>query len=117
MTTCKNCGHESHCGVTLTKEFIKQRDKGPEGSIEVCKNCRCEKCSRPDWGQENQMLEGFNRLNGQYGFNTINCNRCQHECHCDNLVCFEAIGVGMTDKNMPCGCSVCECTSQKPYPI
>jgi hypothetical protein len=50
MTTCKNCGHESHCGVTLTKEFRKERDKGPEGSIEVCKNCRCEKCSRPDWG-------------------------------------------------------------------
>ena len=108
MTTCKNCGHESHCGVTLTKEFRKQRDKGPEGSIEVCKNCRCEKCSRPDWGQENQMA---------WWPENPKCSKCQHECHCDNLVCSHPMGVGMTDKNMPCGCGVCECTSQEPYPI
>jgi hypothetical protein len=45
------------------------------------------------------------------------CSKCQHECHCDNLVCSHPMGVGMTDKNMPCGCGVCECTSQEPYPI
>jgi hypothetical protein len=45
------------------------------------------------------------------------CNSCKHECHCDNLVCFEPVGVGMTDKNMPCGCGVCECTYHEPYPI
>ena len=39
----------------------------------------------------------------------VTCNRCDHECHCDNLVCSHPMGVGMTDKNAPCGCGVCEC--------
>jgi len=46
--------------------------------------------------------------------NKSKCNSCQHECHCDNLVCSEPIGVGMTDKNMPCGCGVCECSPKRP---
>ena len=28
-----------------------------------------------------------------YGF-TLTCNRCDHECHCDNLVCSHPVGVG-----------------------
>jgi hypothetical protein len=43
----------------------------------------------------------------------ITCNSCNHECHCDNLVCSHPIGVGITDKNMPCGCGVCECISNR----
>jgi len=43
----------------------------------------------------------------------ITCNSCNHECHCDNLVCSHPIGVGMTDKNMPCGCGACECISNR----
>ena len=45
MSHCQNCGHESHCGVPLRKEFRRPPyNKGPEGQIEVCKNCRCENC-------------------------------------------------------------------------
>ena len=52
-TCCKNCGHESHCGVPLHKDFRRDHyDHGVEGQIEVCKYCRCNKCSKPDWGQE-----------------------------------------------------------------
>jgi hypothetical protein len=50
MFSCKNCGHDSHCGITLKKEFRKVRDSGPEGEIEVCKKCRCDICTAPDWG-------------------------------------------------------------------
>ena len=39
-TCCKNCGHESHCGITLWKAIDKNL---PE--IEVCKFCQCEKCT------------------------------------------------------------------------
>ena len=42
--SCQNCGHESHCGVPLWKEFRRAYDHGPEGQIEVCKQCRCEYC-------------------------------------------------------------------------
>ncbi len=52
--SCQNCGHESHCGVPLWKEFRRAYDHGPEGQIEVCKHCRCEYCSKidkpSDWG-------------------------------------------------------------------
>jgi len=49
-TCCQNCGHESHCGVPLHKDFRRDYDHGVEGQIEVCKYCRCNKCSQPDWG-------------------------------------------------------------------
>ena len=42
---CKNCGHESHCGNSLHK-----RVDNVHKEIEVCKNCRCERCLAPDWG-------------------------------------------------------------------
>ena len=48
-TCCQNCGHESHCGVPLHKDFRRDHyDHGVEGQIEVCKYCRCNKCSQPD---------------------------------------------------------------------
>ena len=49
MINCRNCGHESHCGITLRKEFTTE-DKDIKQEIEVCKYCRCVKCMRPDWG-------------------------------------------------------------------
>ena len=46
MIKCKNCGHESHCGVPLRKDVDRS---GTE--IEVCKNCRCDNCEvKTDWG-------------------------------------------------------------------
>ena len=44
MTSCQNCGHESHCGTSLWKEYRRTYDHGPEGQYEVCKQCRCERC-------------------------------------------------------------------------
>ena len=53
MSSCKNCGHESHCGVPLYKDFRREPyNHGTEGQIEVCKHCRCELCedkSKPSW--------------------------------------------------------------------
>ena len=46
MFKCKNCGHESHCGVPLRKDVDRS---GTE--IEVCRNCRCDNCEvKTDWG-------------------------------------------------------------------
>ena len=43
MTTCNNCGHNSHCGVPY---FVEDEDgfTGEAYMREICKNCRCEKC-------------------------------------------------------------------------
>ena len=55
MTNCKNCGHESHCGIPLRKS-VAQRSDYDDGhqemeQIEVCKNCRCINCeTKTDWG-------------------------------------------------------------------
>ena len=45
----RNCGHNSHCGVPLMKD-INNDWKKHLGQIEVCKYCRCDKCTQPDWG-------------------------------------------------------------------
>jgi hypothetical protein len=46
MPKCKNCGHDSHCGIVLSKT-IDNEDK----SIEICKQCRCYRCTvKTDWG-------------------------------------------------------------------
>ncbi len=47
MINCQNCGHESHCGVPLWKEF-RPPGKGIQGQIQVCKQCRCENCNDKD---------------------------------------------------------------------
>ena len=39
MTNCKNCGHGSHCGAILKKDL-----DGNGEEIQVCTNCRCERC-------------------------------------------------------------------------
>ena len=43
-------------------------------------------------------------------YNSLYCNSCHHECHCDKLVCSHLVGVGMSDKSVPCGCDVCKCS-------
>ena len=55
---CKNCGHESHCGVPLHKDFRRDHyDHGVEGQIEVCKQCRCKNCIKPIWGAPTVNME------------------------------------------------------------
>ena len=41
---CQNCGHESHCGGNLLKEFRNWKEEHM-GQIEVCKMCRCSACA------------------------------------------------------------------------
>ena len=49
MYKCINCGHDSHCGAPLRKDFRRHPyNKGPEGQIEVCKSCSCENCNKSD---------------------------------------------------------------------
>jgi len=43
MTTCNNCGHNSHCGVPYSVED-EDGFTGEAYMREICKNCRCEKC-------------------------------------------------------------------------
>ena len=49
---CKNCGHESHCGVPLYKDFRREPyNQGIEGQVKVCEHCRCVICEvKTDWG-------------------------------------------------------------------
>lgn len=41
---CNNCGRPSHCGVPYYEDFRNCWDKHL-GQIQVCEQCRCEKCS------------------------------------------------------------------------
>jgi len=43
MTTCNNCGYNSHCGVPYSVED-EDGFTGEAYMREICKNCRCEKC-------------------------------------------------------------------------
>ncbi len=55
---CKNCGHASHCGVPLYKDFRRDHyDHGVEGQVEVCKQCRCNNCSKSFWGAPTVEME------------------------------------------------------------
>mgnify|MGYP001360045518 CR=1 FL=1 len=45
MMKCYNCGHDSHCGIPLRKAVDRsQAHAAGLYEIEVCKQCRCEKC-------------------------------------------------------------------------
>ena len=39
MTSCRMCGHESHCGAILKKDL-----DGNGEEIQVCYSCLCELC-------------------------------------------------------------------------
>jgi hypothetical protein len=46
---CKNCGHSSHCGVPLYKDF-ENGTYAREKTL-ICKHCRCEGClQKTDFG-------------------------------------------------------------------
>ena len=49
MTTCKNCGHSSHCGIPLIKDVRTHAELNDGHSeteqIEVCKKCCCKNCT------------------------------------------------------------------------
>jgi hypothetical protein len=46
MNKCQNCGHDSHCGSRLMKDYRREPySHGIEGGIEVCRKCRCNDCT------------------------------------------------------------------------
>jgi len=49
MSKCRICGHDSHCGKILMEDIFNEWGKRLGQNVE-CKNCRCEKCTAPDWG-------------------------------------------------------------------
>jgi len=46
MNSCKNCGHESHCGGSHHR--MEKDYNGREYSIKVCDYCRCDYCQKED---------------------------------------------------------------------
>jgi hypothetical protein len=47
QNNCMNCGHASHCGAPLWKDFRREPyNHGIEGQIKVCGHCRCGRCSK-----------------------------------------------------------------------
>ena len=73
MTKCRICGYDSHCGVTLRREERNVWGKFL-GEIEVCKHCRCEKCTQADWRVEMSCTN----------------EKCNNpECNCDPCECTE----------------------------
>jgi len=54
MITCKNCGYDSHCGIPLIKDITGFAEIE---QIEVCKYCRCEKCTKSEWGNPTTDME------------------------------------------------------------
>jgi len=43
----------------------------------------------------------------------VKCNNCNHNCHCEDIVCNHPIGVGLSDKWQPCGCGICKCGKEQ----
>ena len=41
------------------------------------------------------------------------CQNCHHRCHCYAPSCPKEVGVGMSDKVQPCGCTKCDCIGAK----
>lgn len=55
--SCKNCGHDSHCGTVLErKEQHYILDGGQNYYIEVCRQCSCIQCINPRNRLEQQAL-------------------------------------------------------------
>ena len=47
---CRACNNKSHCDEELMEDVFSAYDKRL-GQILLCKKCRCDKCTIPDWGQ------------------------------------------------------------------
>ena len=51
MSKCRNCGHDSHCGIPLNQTISQTLSGIGETKVEICKTCRCDKCvPKTDWG-------------------------------------------------------------------
>ena len=54
MAHCRNCGHESHCGSNLRKDFYNG-DTVYSSNVEVCKHCICDACQTGKKDIENEL--------------------------------------------------------------
>ena len=94
---CKSCGEENHCGrINYTED----------GEVK-CGICKCAIC----YPRKVPVRRGWYMVNFEEKNNCVNCN---HECHCDNIVCDTLVGIGMSDKSESCGCGICDCTPKRP---
>ncbi len=46
MHSCKNCGHDSHCGTPYHR--LENDYNGASYQIKVCDHCRCNSCENKD---------------------------------------------------------------------
>tara|TARA_Y100000114_G_scaffold63370_1_gene58079 strand:- start:284 stop:508 length:225 start_codon:yes stop_codon:yes gene_type:complete len=46
MMGCRNCGHESHCGLPLRDVGLFGRENSDSLGAIICHNCVCEKCEK-----------------------------------------------------------------------
>ena len=46
MMVCKNCGHNSHCGLPLRDVGLFGRENSDGLGAIICHNCICEKCEK-----------------------------------------------------------------------
>jgi len=47
MSNCKNCGHDSHCGISCRQDH-KDGD-GNDVNILCCSQCVCDNCVPKEW--------------------------------------------------------------------
>ena len=53
MSRCENCYNTSHCGEVLKRKEQRQMGRSIWYStvyVEVCKQCKCEKCKNIEHG-------------------------------------------------------------------
>ena len=53
---CDNCGRRSHCGTSLNEILEPGRD-GDGTLVQVCSNCRCDKCVKQTSEDENRYSD------------------------------------------------------------
>ena len=56
---CKNCGHNSHCGLALRDVGLFGRESSDGLGAIICHNCICEKCEK--------NYEKWSKTADQYG--------------------------------------------------
>ena len=46
MHKCKNCGHDSHCGIPYYREQVDYNESSYQ--LKVCDCCRCNSCENKE---------------------------------------------------------------------
>ena len=108
------CGPNNWLFVSTNKELIKDINKLFKGSDFAVTDLSH---SRVIIELEGKKSKEILKKGCPFNFNELeknNCVNCNHECHCDNIVCDTLVGIGMSDKSELCGCGICDCTPKRP---